>query len=830
MAVIKDLLNAVRKQWHTLLPCVLVYFYLVFSYILLEDKLMPTLITWKVFKMSNFLLQAINDSIVFNWLTFGIDALGAIVWSICLRKCRMSMWTLARIILLLTCLIIVSLSENWQYANLPFSSYTYRASIIAFCGLVLILEVLRLCQVYKRTKYIESQRHAGPRNGIQYREVSGYTPDNINVGSDFIGNKPYANEIVSRLQNTDLKKEAFAVGIHGNWGSGKTTLLCDIKDLLPSNAITLDYKPWEANSSTQIVVNFFDQLRACVSENIDDSLEKPITEYAKYLLSINRMDPWWAALRSLAIWHSEKKGSELRSQISDTLTQSKRPVYVFIDDLDRLDADEILEVLRIIRNTANLPNMVYISAYDKNYLIGQLSNKKISSPDLYLEKFFQIELSLPKVTTYELLELLRTDVTAMMGEEWANKVIDAIKVKSDGDFTFAHLISNFREVKRFSRLFCTNLGFLLTLMQEDDFNLSDLLWLEILHYSEPLLYSCLKNDPSKVLYWNNNGTMQKAVVNKDLAKENDRAFEGERSYGYYAVKALMYIFDPTGMASKSSVVLAQNYNRYFTFALEGRKVYHADIVQLLEEKETAVNKKIKNWLKGTEADRKETNSVAYQLSCIEPDTLNLKQWKNFYTSVFSFMEYSDKTANIVLLKSALVKEEKKYNDKAKRHDWLLKKLQKLCENYDNAKVAKWLKESSGYTSIISSDDWTGLMKQNFLHYVNHNDVDASEICIKDSTLQVILKSAITYYYEYIDDDYEKEITENLILKDVIGYFSKKKSSKKNLYLEYFGDRLSMEEQEFGMSPEEKQEQSMKHCEDIFGDCFMQHDYLSKCFE
>lgn len=92
-------------------------------------------------------------------------------------------------------------------------------------------------------------------------------------------------------------------------------------------------------------------------------------------------------------WFPPENTYQLKEKIRHALLELKQPVFILIDDLDRLNADEIFELLRLIRNTANFPALIFIVAFDKDYVIEQLQKKHVFSP--YLEKIFMIDLPLP---------------------------------------------------------------------------------------------------------------------------------------------------------------------------------------------------------------------------------------------------------------------------------------------------------------------------------------------------------------------------------------------------------------------------------------------------
>ena len=103
---------------------------------------------------------------------------------------------------------------------------------------------------------------------------------------------------------------------------------------------------------------------------------------------------------------------EKKMDLSDKFLRLSRPVvvFVFIDDIDRLEREEVFEVLRLIRNTADLNNTIYLVAYDKEYVTTVLEEKNIKDAASYLEKIFPVEVHLPKVEDNLIWETLYGDL------------------------------------------------------------------------------------------------------------------------------------------------------------------------------------------------------------------------------------------------------------------------------------------------------------------------------------------------------------------------------------------------------------------------------------
>ena len=71
-------------------------------------------------------------------------------------------------------------------------------------------------------------------------------------------------------------------------------------------------------------------------------------------------------------------------------------MVVLIDDIDRLEPAEIREVVRLVRLTSDLPNVIFLLAYDRGHVAKSLGTSE-SEGLRYLEKIVQVSYQLPLV-------------------------------------------------------------------------------------------------------------------------------------------------------------------------------------------------------------------------------------------------------------------------------------------------------------------------------------------------------------------------------------------------------------------------------------------------
>ncbi|MEQ8812729.1 MAG: P-loop NTPase fold protein, partial [Imperialibacter sp.] len=199
----------------------------------------------------------------------------------------------------------------------------------------------------------------------------------------------YANEIAIAIQGQRFNK-AFAVAVEGPWGSGKTSFVNTvIKNLNKQTTLTILFNPINYESEDLLIKGFLKELEKLLT-NFDDSVGSQIDQYIGLLTSFSP-----SSFQS-TINFLRRPGSAIDSydKINKAIERLGKQIIIVIDDLDRLNKDEIMAVLKLIRNTANFFNCCYIVPFDKNYLQKELP---LGSSHEFYEKYFQFEFYLPRI-------------------------------------------------------------------------------------------------------------------------------------------------------------------------------------------------------------------------------------------------------------------------------------------------------------------------------------------------------------------------------------------------------------------------------------------------
>jgi hypothetical protein len=97
---------------------------------------------------------------------------------------------------------------------------------------------------------------------------------------------------------------------------------------------------------------------------------------------------------------SDSSLKEQRIEIFNMMKNAQRTIVVLIEDLDRLDRDEILMMLKVVRHTANVPYVAYVLAFDDDMVARALDGAYGGHPNSgseFLEKIIQLPFAIPAI-------------------------------------------------------------------------------------------------------------------------------------------------------------------------------------------------------------------------------------------------------------------------------------------------------------------------------------------------------------------------------------------------------------------------------------------------
>lgn len=317
----------------------------------------------------------------------------------------------------------------------------------------------------------------------------------------------YIDTILSLIGEQQLKEESFAIGISGKWGSGKTTFYNVLKDKIKENGqfLLCEYKPWQIIEPSRMATDFFAEFADVVSEGEvakGRQLRRSILKYASLLTAVPYVKDYVGSIQSFVESDDNESISSIREIIEEALND--KYIVVMIDDLDRLNKEELLEIMRLVRASANFKHVLFVLTYDKGYfarILGKTHGVE------YLKKIVNVEIVLPMVEQYKYGQLLMQSVCSIFNEsvtddvDTKKEILQAINsldniISEEDSLAEKSLLykqlHNFRDIKRFAN----QLGLVLRHLAQSgvlhDFYFSDLFWIEVIHYTQEDIYNKLQ--------------------------------------------------------------------------------------------------------------------------------------------------------------------------------------------------------------------------------------------------------------------------------------------------------------------------------------------------
>lgn len=333
---------------------------------------------------------------------------------------------------------------------------------------------------------------------------------------------------LARIIMEEKGGKPLVVSIVNPWGGGKSTILQYIKDAIAAttrdecpnvkNCRITSFNLWRYAGEEQLLYRLFESLIKAINQSL------PLTARQELLQVL----PTWVKRFSLVCdWLVPKTGvlidgvfatispdqfkvrlDEVREVTCTYLAKTGMRVIMLLDDVDRLDPDEILMLFRALKLIADLPNTTFIIAMDEEHVsqvIGERIGGGIESGRRYIEKIVTVRLAVPKIPSHifedyvfgHFVTIWRRELSKRAKEQPINEsAAEAIRTEPDpaeveymiSIFRRLHLpyVQTPRTVKTIGNAFAFALGLL-----PNEVDVRDVLLLEATRLLHPKLYRAL---------------------------------------------------------------------------------------------------------------------------------------------------------------------------------------------------------------------------------------------------------------------------------------------------------------------------------------------------
>jgi len=454
--------------------------------------------------------------------------------------------------------------------------------------------------------------------------------------------KEYALEIAEKL-NIGSYKKSFAIGINGSWGSGKTSLLNLITLNLSKNDsnIIVKFNPWACQNNDILIREFFNQISSSIKLH-NRSIGKLLIQYSKKLISASDTKLSGVIMDVINEFSKDDSIKELYNEIDNHIKKLNKKIIITIDDIDRLNFEEINEVLKLVRNTANFSNTVFILLYDKNYINKAVEKLNTSNSSLYVEKIVQLEINLPSNER----NTIKTELIKGLDNSFPN--LDLMFLKElhqshnwSGDY-ISPWIKNLRDVNRLINGIRLNYNKLI-----DEVVFEDFLKIEILRLKLPNLYESVKTESNRYLkvsetaYQKNGFKLLYENDNKDAVPLISK--KAKELYPNHDIQDITNLFNcifidkhDNKFHHRLSIVYPSNFIRYFRYLVSSNEISEIKFANARKNGLVEMKKNIDVWVE---------NDKFLELRQVFKDIEFYDSEEDYKVIIDSILYYSNKIHN-----------------------------------------------------------------------------------------------------------------------------------------------------------------------------------------
>jgi len=425
---------------------------------------------------------------------------------------------------------------------------------------------------------------------------------------------PFAKRIAEAILNRQ-SPDSIVIGLYGIWGEGKTSVLNFIRSELKlhhPNVAQFTFNPWRFTDEAALLTSFFNTLAGELEKSFPQSQGANPEDEGLF----TRISKWWSKRKGPLKTSTETIGDivqkygrivsifgagetaeaigkaisnvdveTLKERIEELLQKNKRKIVIFIDDIDRLDKNEIHAVFRLVKLTGNFSYTTYVLSFDSDMVALALAERfgsgDKSAGAQFIEKIIQVPLTLPLAQKGALKNYCFSIV---------NKALDGNQIAlTEGETArfvqeFTTSLLNSLNTPRLALRYGNTLSFALPLLK-GEVNILDLMLIEAIHIFYPGHYDFIKRNPEyfikpfKIKYGGKLDEEKIAHFKKELEELNKDLNEREKKNIEKLLRNLFPLLDTafskmgygnefyTEWFKAKKLCSPEYFNRYFSYTV-----------------------------------------------------------------------------------------------------------------------------------------------------------------------------------------------------------------------------------------------------------------------
>jgi hypothetical protein len=269
------------------------------------------------------------------------------------------------------------------------------AELVAICAALCIASILHIRATDAREqapteKDVQVSTEVKSRAGSEVTE----SDDPIDTWEeDTLGRAALVESLAVKL----LISKAPVIALFGDFGSGKTSILNLLRKHLTGKAIIVSFSTWLPGSQETLT----SYLMADIASESQKQFIVPGLRRSTRRLA-NALGESVPLLKGLPQLFPPTTQKDDIDGLRESLVRLPRRVIVLLDELDRMEKDELNTLLKVVRGISSLPNLSFVCAAERKTLMETVRGNSDTESNTYFEKFFPVSMPVPKPDAHAL--------------------------------------------------------------------------------------------------------------------------------------------------------------------------------------------------------------------------------------------------------------------------------------------------------------------------------------------------------------------------------------------------------------------------------------------
>jgi hypothetical protein len=289
--------------------------------------------------------------------------------------------------------------------------------------------------------------------------------------------------LVETLSSKLLIAKSPVISLFGDFGSGKTSILNLLCEHLGERAIVVSFSTWLPGSQETLTSYLLSDIaNQCQKKYVVPGLSKSARRLASALAETV---PFLKGYSQLLPVPTQRDDIE---SMKAALARLPKRIVVLLDEIDRMEREELLTLLKVVRGISSLPNLSFVCAAERKTLLTTVKGDVNDDSNLYFEKFFPVSIQVPSVNAEALRKAGIERLAATFGRRgWFANESEAEVFKKQIDGLWSERIAPFCRNLRAIGLLANDVGAAAALLKREVHPV-DLTLVELLRRFKPAVY------------------------------------------------------------------------------------------------------------------------------------------------------------------------------------------------------------------------------------------------------------------------------------------------------------------------------------------------------